>query len=206
MLGIREDGVEVKQLSGHEDEREGSRDVAKDQGADAYSSLSPHNLVTGSDSVSSPEVRAREVERLWAWGMHEDGLLVNRMSVCLLAESILLVSAVGILVAPSPGFGERLVQFVFDVVGIVITVALWHVFTLHADHIRLVSEELKNKDAAVYRYIHDLMAARRAGRFMQRRVFRGAGTKWIMSSFISGAILLIWLALLSAAIAAAVGA
>jgi hypothetical protein len=49
--------------------------------------------------VISPRtyVSTQEQERLWNWGLHEDELLVNRMSVALLAQSILLVAAVGIL-------------------------------------------------------------------------------------------------------------
>ena len=89
---------------------------------------------------SEPPISTRELDRLWDWGLHEDELLVNRMSVSLLAQSILLVAAVGILTAANAGMADRIVEIVLDIVGLTITVSLWHVFTLHAAHIKVVGQ------------------------------------------------------------------
>lgn len=151
-------------------------------------------------------VRAHELDRLWEWGLHEDELLVNRMSVSLLAQSILLVAAVGILTASNPGMADRAIEIILDMAGITITVSLWHVFTLHADHIKILSGEQKNLeyDDALYVRVHRQIAASRNRSWVQRRIFGASrGTKWIMANVISAAILAIWLAFLGAAIASA---
>jgi hypothetical protein len=150
------------------------------------------------ESASGPEDRIRQVDRLWAWTLNEDGLLINRMSVSLLAQSILLAAAVGLLTISSPSISERAVQIVLDLVGIVITGALWHVFTLHAAHIRLIGDELDKYDPAVYGYVHTRMRESRESNFLERAVVRRRGTKWVIGNVISAAILAIWLTLLAA--------
>jgi hypothetical protein len=156
---------------------------------------------------SQPGVSMHELDRLWNWGLHEDELLVNRMSVSLLAQSILLVASVGILTAAHAGTAGRIVEIILDVVGITITASLWHVFTLHADHIKILSDEQRalEPDTALYARIHTKMARRRNRSWVQRHIFGSSrGTKWIMANVISAAILAIWLALLGAAIASVV--
>jgi hypothetical protein len=170
--------------------------------------LMDHGTTSGSGSGSGmqPGDDAQELERLWTWGLHEDELLVNRMSVSLLAQSILLVAAVGILAVSSPDAAEKAVEIVLDLAGITITISLWHVFTLHADHIRLLSKVQRDRERRgnVYAHVHELMAESRKNNWMQKNIFgEKRGTKWIMANVISAAILAIWLALLGAAIASA---
>jgi hypothetical protein len=128
---------------------------------------------------SEPPMSTRELDRLWGWGLHEDELLVNRMSVSLLAQSILLVAAVGILTAANAGMADRIVEIVLDIVGLTITVSLWHVFTLHAAHIKILSDEQKNLEPrdALYARVHSQMAESRERSWVQRHIFgRTRGT------------------------------
>jgi hypothetical protein len=153
---------------------------------------------------SQPGVSMNDLDRLWNWGLHEDELLVNRMSVSLLAQSILLVAAVGILTAAHAGTADQIVEIILDVAGIAITASLWHVFTLHAGHIKILSDEQKvlEPDNALYARIHKKVAHRRNRSWVQRHIFGSSrGTKWIMANVISAAILVIWLAFLGTAIA-----
>ena len=170
-------------------------------------------LSADSDSSSSQQEASltaqasdRELDRLWEWGLHEDELLVNRMSVALLAQSILLVAAVGALTASSANTADRIVEIVLDIVGLVITASLWHVFRLHEGHIKILSYEQRALEPhdAVYARVHRKMADERNRSWIQRRIFGSSrGTKWIMANVLSVAILVTWLAILGAAISSA---
>jgi hypothetical protein len=80
------------------------------------------------------------------------------------------------------------------------------VFTLHADHIKILSDEQKDLEPrdALYARIHMKMAESRRRRWAQRHIFGSKGTKWIMANVISAAILATWLAFLGAAIVSVV--
>lgn len=139
-----------------------------------------------------------ERARLWNWALHEDDLLTTRVSVFLLAESILIAVTATVINSLSGlhsvksllrvevfGFASMLI-----LAGIALTLIFWYILNLNYQGLKVLMNRMKKLDS-MYR---DLDAERREGRdanWYYRKVFhRGANDT--INNLLPLTLLIIW--------------
>jgi len=138
--------------------------------------------------------------------MHEDSLLVSRMSIFVLAEYILLFAVVYLLPqARLGGIPESALLISLDVGGLLFTLAVWYVTRLNIDHVEQIRAALREQDPKMYAALSENISGRRPGIGLDRllgRVFRvgknprtGAnrGTKWLLANVVGLVLLALWI-------------
>ena len=70
-----------------------------------------------------------------------------------------------------------------NVVGLVLTLVFWYVFTLNFDNVGAVSEMLQEADP-VFSQMKQRQAAKRHARWYYRLIFRKKGMNWVTVNFL----------------------
>jgi hypothetical protein len=150
-----------------------------------------------------------QLGRLWSWAAHEDDVLATGVSLCLLAQSILIavtVSLVNAFAGLRPA--QRIVRvevfglaMALDLAGVALTLIFWYTFTIHLKGIWVLIERLKELDKELYA---DLARKREEGRsqlWYHRLVFRHMGADDAIYHVLPLTVLIIWCLVAAFAIA-----
>ena len=107
---------------------------------------------------SEPD-QAKAKDLLWQMMWHEDGLLATRVSVFLVAESI-LVAVAATLVNTVAGTSHAVksnvrgelfgITISIGLVGLALTLVFWYVMTLNFDNVGALMDDLKTRPALGY--------------------------------------------------------
>jgi hypothetical protein len=140
-----------------------------------------------------------ERSRLWNWATHEDDLLTTRVSVFLLAESILIaVTATVVNTFAGLHSARHIVRIevfalaiALDLAGLVLTLIFWYILTLNYRGLKVLVGRLKDLD----KMYADLDKARREDRSKYlyfRTVFHKTGANDTINNVLPLTILAIW--------------
>lgn len=95
-----------------------------------------------------------ERDRLWTWALHEDDLLGARVSVFLLAQSI-LIAVTAAVINTFAGFrpSQHLLRtevfglaIALNLAGIALTLIFWYILNLNYRGVKIIAAQLKNLD------------------------------------------------------------
>ena len=147
---------------------------------------------------SEPDhVKAKDL--LWQMMWHEDGLLATRLSVFLVAESI-LVAVAATLVNTVAGASHTVKSSVrgelfgitisIGLVGIVLTLVFWYVMTLNFDNVGALMDDLKIDQTGLR--VLNKRVERRGTRWYFRILFRKKGMNWVISNVLPFIFLFLW--------------
>jgi hypothetical protein len=123
-----------------------------------------------------------DIDRLWDYCKHEDNLLATRVSIFLVAQSILIAVAAslintstGLSRSPHPSLRPEIfgLTATLIVAGLGLTLISWYIFTLNFDSIGITMELLKADP--LYFKLMDTRARRRNSRWQFRVIFRKRG-------------------------------
>jgi hypothetical protein len=152
---------------------------------------------------AEPGTETDNIEHLWNFFMHEDDLLATRVSVFLLAQSILiavvasLINTVsGLSKASHPALRPELIALclVLTAAGFGFTLIFWYVFVLNFDNIGVTMDLLREVDP-LYVKIATIGAKKRKSRWYFKIIFRRRGMNWIVINGISSGLIILWLAM-----------
>jgi hypothetical protein len=140
----------------------------------------------------------QERDRLWAWGLHEDNLLSTRVSVFLLAQSI-LIAVTAAVINTFAGFrsSQHLLRaevfglaIALNLAGIALTLIFWYILGLNYRGVKILAARLRSLDE-MYEQLDTKRREDRADYWPYRVIFhRGAND--IINNFLPFVILLIW--------------
>lgn len=140
-----------------------------------------------------------ERERLWRWLLHEDAILAARMSSFLLAQSILIAIAAGVISAlaglPLSHRAVRAEVFGLSVAlilaGVSLTLIFWYILNVNHSGIKVMAKELKALDG-LYKRLDELKKKERLNRWRFGGVPNRHGVYWIINNLQTTAIFLVW--------------
>ena len=173
-----------------------------------YHNVNPVEGIMARPKVPEAQIGFTEIDRLWEWTRHQDDLLATRVSVFLLAQSILIaVTAALINTIANMKFGSahpvRLEVFVLvmvmSVAGLLLTLIFWYVFTLNFITIGALTDEL---DRHMYQVnpknvrlrIKAEVTEHRRCHWFYRVAFRQKGMNWMVVNVLPAIFLFLWLA------------
>jgi hypothetical protein len=143
--------------------------------------------------------RAKSGGLLWQMMHHEDNLLATRVSVFLVAESILIAVAAAMTntgaglahTAKSPVRPELFGMTIsISLAGLALTLVFWYVLSLNFDNVGALMDELKIDDLGLR--VLRKRAERRNARWHFRIIFRGKGMNWVISNVLPLIFLFLW--------------
>ena len=155
---------------------------------------------------SDPHSEAGDIDLLWEAIRHEDDLLATRVSVFLLAQSILiavtvsLVSTVaGLTHSSSPSLRPEMfgLAISINVVGLALTLVFWYAFTLNFDNIGTLFDELDRilsdiDPNHVRMRITRERVRRRNNRWYFRIIFHRKSVNWVIVNMLPLGFLFLW--------------
>jgi hypothetical protein len=143
-----------------------------------------------------------DIDRLWDYFKHEDNLLATRVSVFLLAQSILIAvaaSLINTLAGLSRSSHTALRPEMFGltsalvVTGLGITLISWYIFTLNFDNIGSTIELLR-ADPLYLNIVRD-RAKKRNSHWYFRIIFRRRGMNWVVVNGLTFSLAFLWCAM-----------
>jgi hypothetical protein len=131
-----------------------------------------------------------EVNRLWAHGLHEDNMFIQRGNFFLVAESMLLVAYAAVLASHArPGPYVLTASHIIAGFGLALT-SVWILIShRHMTYLRLIQQRM-------YSRIHEYRETRSAWRNSQARWWRKVHTNMLLSYAVPGLAGVMWLLLL----------
>jgi hypothetical protein len=150
--------------------------------------------------TAEAKVESDDTDRLWDYFMHEDNLLASRVSVFLLAQSILIAVAASLVntlaglshsshSALRPGMFGLAAAIVLAGLGLV--VIFWYIFTLNFDNIGVTIVQLR-ADPLYVRLAHE-QAKKRNSHWYFRLVFQKKGMNWTIVNGLPIGLIFLWL-------------
>jgi hypothetical protein len=148
---------------------------------------------------AQPDAKSNDIDRLWNYFTHEDDLLATRVSVFLLAQSILIAvsaSLVNNLAEHSRSSNLALQPEIFGltvaliIAGIGLTLIFWYVFSLNYDNIGITMELLRADP--LYMKIAHMQSKKRQSRWYFRILFRRRGMNWAIINGLSVGLIFLW--------------
>lgn len=134
--------------------------------------------------------------------MHEDNLLASRVSVFLLAQSILIAvtaSLINTFAGPSRSSSKELrpeiftLSLVLTTSGLCLTLISWYIFALNFHNIGITMDLLEADP--LYVKLRNIQAVKRESRRYFRKIFRRKGMNWIIINGLSTGLITIWVAM-----------
>ena len=142
--------------------------------------------------------RARLSGQLWQMMWHEDNLLATRVSVFLVAESILvavaatLINTVAKLTHGSASLRPEMFGLTgsISLAGLILTLVFWYVLTLNYENVGALMNDLKVDDIGLE--VLRMRAQRRNDRWYFRIIFRKKGMNWVIAHVLPLIFLFLW--------------
>jgi hypothetical protein len=150
--------------------------------------------------TTEPKVGSDDTDRLWDFFMHEDNLLASRVSVFLLAQSILIAvaaSLVNTIVGLSHSSHSILRPEMFGLTAAIVLAGLglvlifWYVFTLNYDNIGITIARLKADPLHVQ--LAREQVKKRNSHWYFRLVFQKKGMNWVIVNGLPVGLIFLWL-------------
>jgi hypothetical protein len=144
-----------------------------------------------------------DIDRLWDYFKHEDNLLATRVSVFLVAQSILIAVAASLantLTSLSRSSNSALRSEMFGltaalaITGLSLTLISWYIFTLNFDNIGGTMERLQ-ADPLFVKLMAD-RSEKRNSHWYFRAAFRKKGINWVVVNGLALSLLFLWCAML----------
>jgi hypothetical protein len=159
-------------------------------------------ITIGKRKPTEPTVRMDDIDRLWDNYKHEDNILATRVSIFLVAQSVLIAvaaslinAAIGLSRSQHPALrGEVFgLTAVLIIAGLGLTLVSWYIFTLNFDSIGTTLEELKADP--LFLRLMDSRARKRNSHWHFRIVFRRKGMNWVTVNGLPFGLLILWCAM-----------
>jgi len=162
-------------------------------------------MMSGS-RIPEMQNKVAEADQLFESLTHQDNLLAARVSVFLLAESILIAVTAALVntiasIKVGPGSSIRLEIFIMAIIlgvaGFVLTLIFWYIFTLNFINVGVLLQELDRAHAAINPNnirlrVKTEIAERRNHRWFYRVAFRRKGMNWIIVNALPAVFLFLW--------------
>lgn len=154
-----------------------------------------HNRIQGDNATKGND----EQTRLWNWAIHEDSLMTTRVSVFLLAESILIaVTATVVNTFAGLHSAKNLLRIeIFGLAialilaGVALTLIFWYILNLNYQGLKILMAQLKALDPMYLQLDKKRKEDRNANRYF-RTVFRHKGANDTINNLLPFTILIIW--------------
>jgi hypothetical protein len=152
--------------------------------------------------TAEPKAESDDADRLWNFFMHEDNLLASRVSVFLLARSILIAVAaslintiVGLSHSPHSVLRPEMFGLTMAIIlaGLGLVLIFWYVFILNFDNIGITIAQLK-ADPLHVRLAHE-QAEKRNSNWYFRLVFQKKGMNWVIVNGLPVGLIFLWVAI-----------
>jgi len=143
---------------------------------------------------------ADDIDRLWQWFLHQDNLLATRVSVFLLAQSILIAVTASLINTVAGSSHDSRIPLLPEIFGLAIainlagpalTLVFWYVFKLNYENIGVVTDQLRSLDRLYVDTGHKEFERRNAHWYF-RVLFRKKGMNWVIVNVLPVGALLIW--------------
>jgi hypothetical protein len=158
--------------------------------------------------------RDNDLDQLWQWLRHENDVLVARVSVFLLAQSI-LIAVTASLVNTLVGAGDKnshikpeifALALILSLAGLALALLFWYVFLLNFDNIGAVQQELNttlgDSENNIWTSVRREQRRRRDDHWSYRLIFRRKGMNWIIVHALPVGAVILWCAMLAFGLAA----
>jgi hypothetical protein len=149
--------------------------------------------------ITEPNAESSDIDRLWDYFKHEDNLLATRVSVFLLAQSILIAvtaslinTVVGLSRSPHSALRPEIFGLTIAIIlaGLSLTLIFWYVFTLNFDNIGITIERMK-VDPLYIKLLQD-RAKKRQSHWYFRLIFQRKGMNWIITNGLPVGLIFLW--------------
>jgi hypothetical protein len=159
-------------------------------------------FITEHETTEQQGAQISDIDRFWDYFKHEDNLLATRVSVFLLAQSILIAvaaSLVNTLAGLSRSSHTALRPEIFGltaalaVTGFSLTLISWYIFALNYENIGSTIEQLRADP--LYLKIVDDRAKKRNSHWYFRIIFRRKGMNWVVVNGLTFSLMFLWCAM-----------
>jgi hypothetical protein len=131
---------------------------------------------------------------LWDYYLHLDNLLASRLSYFMLAQSFLVIAAVTGTASTGSSVRIHVVTMTIEVVGLVLTGAMWYVFTDSVRYIRSLSLEAR-RHSSLFEDLGKLHIDDRKTRWVYRALMKHAPNQ-VLTTDLSVLLAAMWVVLI----------